>query len=262
MRYEIDGMRDEPVVFLADEIEFGKRLEWGSATYRPLKLSLMKVRQHWDYEPQKAMPVIVWICGGAFIRMDRNVWAPELAFYAKRGFAVASVEYSTTAAAVFPQQIEDIKEAIRFLREHAEELHLDPDRFVIMGESAGAYLAGLAALTGEKTEKGDDSVRAAVLLYPPVALEHTPDPTIELVMKGAPDLTSLITEKSPAFYILHGMNDRLVSYTESEYLYDALEKAGVPADLYLVRGCDHADLPAYQTSVKESICAFLIKETK
>ena len=262
MKYILDGMREEPVVFLADQIEYGKRLEWGSATYRPLKLSLMKVRQHWDYEPKEALPTIVWICGGAFVRMDRNVWAPELSYYAKHGFAVASVEYSTTAATAFPEQIEDIREAIRFLKEHAKELSLDPDRFVIMGESAGAYLAGLAALTGEKSEKGDDSVRGAVLLYPPVALEHTPDPVIDVVMKGAPDLTDLVRKTSPSFYILHGMNDRLVSYTESEYLYEAFEKAGAEADLYLIRNCDHADLPAYQTSVKESICAFLKKVTK
>lgn len=79
--------------------------------------------------------------------MDQNVWTPELAWFAKRGFAVASIDYSVTARAKFSNQIEVVKLAIRYLKAHAEELGLDPQRFVAMGESAGGYLAALVGAT-------------------------------------------------------------------------------------------------------------------
>ena len=59
---------------------------------------------------------------------------------------------SGTCRTRFPEQLEDIKAAIRFLRAHAKDYNLDPERFALAGESAGGYLSLLAGVTGEDQE--------------------------------------------------------------------------------------------------------------
>ena len=170
MRYEIEQDRTYPVICLGDEITYGQRPEWSDATWRPLKMSLMRYRQWFDYDPHEKMPVIIWICGGGFTHADKNVWAPEMEYYARHGFIVASIDYSTVARTVWPMQIEDIKLAIRFLRAHAEQYHVDKERIVVMGESAGAYLAAAVGLLGREFDKGEyleesSAVSAVVPFY-------------------------------------------------------------------------------------------------
>lgn len=260
MKYILEENRNEDVICLGDEIVYGRRKEWGSSTYRQLKLSLLAARQHWSYDPHKKLPLILWICGGGFTHMDINVWMPELVFYAKNGFAVASIEYSTMPNTVYPAQTDDIREAMSFLAENADEFHLDLSRSFIMGESAGAYLAGLIALTGEKDDMGEKTctIKGAVLLYPPVVLGKLPgNVIIDAITMGAPDLTDLVSPSAPPFFIVHGMNDSLVPCEQSEKLYAALERENVESELYLIRGCNHADSPAFQTPVKERILLFL-----
>ena len=290
MKHILESARNEAVVCLGDSITYGMRKEWGSATWRPLKLSLMCSRQHWKYDPRGRLPLLLFICGGGFTHVDANVWMPELAYYAKRGYAVASIEYSTTGGTVFPAQVEDIREGIRFLQAHADEFRLDMSRCAIMGESAGAYLAGCIAFIDGAGQSGvftapacktgvnsagsaqavptyahaaEAALKAAILLYPPVALDKLPaNPIIDTIMKGAPDLASLVTPSAPPIFLAHGTNDNLVPCSQSEYLYDALEKNHVKNEFYLIKDCDHADSPVFQSSVKELICQFLAENVR
>ncbi|EOT30597.1 hypothetical protein [Enterococcus saccharolyticus] len=109
--------RDKPVINLLPKIVYGHRMEGSNAVYRPLSLSLMRPRMSFPYDEKHTnLPVIIWLFGGSFSAMDRNVWTPELAWFAKRGYAVASIDYSVTARAKFPDQIEDVKLAIRYLK--------------------------------------------------------------------------------------------------------------------------------------------------
>ena len=91
-------------------------------------------------------PCIVWICGGAWLEMDKSAHLAYLAGLARSGFVVASVEYRTSNEAKFPKQLEDVKSAIRYLRAHADRFCIDPEHFGVMGESAGGYLAAMTAL--------------------------------------------------------------------------------------------------------------------
>ncbi|MDO4620945.1 MAG: alpha/beta hydrolase [Lachnospiraceae bacterium] len=261
MKQVLKQDRTEKIVCLGDEITYGHRPEWSDATWRPLKMSLMRVRQYFDYDPHEEMPVIIWIGGGAFTHSDKNVWAPEMTYFAKRGFIVASIDYSSEGRARFPMMLEDIKLGIRYLRAHAKDFHIDPDRMVIMGESAGAYLASLVALTGEerKYDVGEyqeysSAVSAAISLY---------GCTKRVVMEGGridlPELMPMVTEKTPPFLMFHGTGDKVVSCTESEALYDELQKHGVPSDLYLIEDANHADCPMYQPAIKDMIIEFIHK---
>src|SRR5947208_2811065 len=71
---------------------------------------------------------------------DTNIRAlPLLA----RGYAVASINYRLSQQAAFPAQIQDCKEAVRYLRSVAKDRQLDPDHFGAWGESAGGHLVAL-----------------------------------------------------------------------------------------------------------------------
>ena len=70
-------------------------------------------------------------------------------YYRDHGYACAAVNYRLAQEALAPAAIEDVKAAIRFLRWHAGEYGIAPERIVISGESTGAYLGLMAALSGE-----------------------------------------------------------------------------------------------------------------
>jgi acetyl esterase/lipase len=106
------------------------------------------------YLPVKAarpMPVIVFIHGGAW-RTGSKERCPAIVMTAQ-GFAVASIDYRLTDEAVFPAQIYDCKGAIRWVRAHAKEYGLDPDRIGVWGNSAGGHLVALLGTSGGAKEK-------------------------------------------------------------------------------------------------------------
>lgn len=250
---------------LADEVVYQQKPYWCNSSARRLSLSFLGPRRHfpWD-KPAPARPLIVFLCGGGFTSQDRNVWIPELTWFAKRGYAVAAVDYSTQPHTRWPEQIIEVKTAIRFLRAHAEEFHILPDKIAIMGESAGGYLASVAALTGEagKWDVGDhlevsSAVQAAVPWYPPADLGKLG--SARAGQESFPALTKKVTPAAPPFLILHGTTDSMVPAEQGEMLYSALETAGVPADLILVEGADHSDEHFIQPQIKEEILAFLNK---
>ena len=94
----------------------------------------------------KTYPCVVWICGGAWLRMDRSAHFAYLSKLAQSGFVVASVEYRTSYEGEYPMQIQDVKAAIRYLRAHADRYRIDAEYFGVTGESAGGYLTCMAAL--------------------------------------------------------------------------------------------------------------------
>ncbi len=99
------------------------------------------------------------------------------------GFTCLATEYRLVPEAPWPAQIHDVKAAIRWVRAHAGEWDVDPDRLVLQGFSAGAHLALFAAGTqedpafeGEGGEPGvSTKVAAVVALYPPTTMFHDPD---------------------------------------------------------------------------------------
>ena len=102
-----------------------------------------------DYQAPKPMPVIVWIHGGGFTEVEcTRLSRPENRFVelARRGYLIASIDYRLAQEKPFPAQIQDCKCAIRFLRSHAEQFHIDPERIGVWGESCGGQVAALMAV--------------------------------------------------------------------------------------------------------------------
>jgi acetyl esterase/lipase len=121
-------------------------------------------------------PLLIACGGSAFLDDGGSYYAAELApWFTEAGFAVAGVCTRSSGQARFPAQVHDVKAAIRWLRTHAGEHGLDPDRFAIMGDSSGGWTATMAGLTAGRPELegtvgetgGSSRVQAVVDLYGP-----------------------------------------------------------------------------------------------
>ena len=262
---------EERVLLLTPDIVYAQRREWCGAACRQLSLSLIRNRHFYPYDPQDRPPLIVWICGGGFSEQNRNVWVPELSYYARRGYAVALVDYSVNQRVRYPQQLVDVKEAIRYLRAHADELAIDASRVAVMGESAGGYLAALAGLTngmeafdvGGNPDRSSD-VQAVVPFYTPVdvhvdsveAAKGRPMLTAEVV-NTLPNLLDLVRPDCPPFLMFHGLADGIVSCEGSRALHDALAARGNAVDLCLIEGANHGDCHFIQPQIKDRVIEFL-----
>ena len=263
----IDEIR--PVCALLSGIPYGHAPYWYETTARPLCMDLILPKHRQDEAPR---PVIVWLCGGAFQQMDRSIWLPTLFPYAEQGYAVASVDYRVSAQAPYPAAVQDVKTAIRFLRAHSAEFCIDPERIVVMGESAGGYLAAMAAVDAPEYECGDwleqsSRVQAVVDYYGKVEFSVSgDDPDCERALAAfLPDASlaedaypiKRIGPDAPPFLIFHGERDPLVPIQESFHLRDALAKNGVRADLYVLEGEGHGADAFYQAPVRKIILDFL-----
>ncbi|MDE7249892.1 MAG: alpha/beta hydrolase, partial [Lachnospiraceae bacterium] len=250
MRETIKINVTEPTYAAITGITFSQVDSWFGHTRRDLKLDLI-----YPEDPEKVYPCIVWICGGAWLTMDRSAHLPYLAELARSGFVVASVEYRTSNEAIYPTQIVDVKTAIRYLKAHSERYRIDPERFGVMGESAGGYLAAMAALADDPAfDEGDyleysSKVQAACPWYPPTDVTGFPYPSPfesaasreslmlgmnvmlhqEEALKACP--VSYVSKDAPPFMIIHGMNDHTVPFSQGEILHDKLEAAGCDVKL-------------------------------
>jgi acetyl esterase/lipase len=214
------------------------------------------------------LPLIIWIHGGAWQGGSKEN-CPALR-YLERGYAVASINYRLSQHAIFPAQIEDCKAAVRWLRVHAKEHSLDPNRFAAWGSSAGGHLVALLGTSGDAKEfdVGENlhvssRVQAVVDFFGPTDFtqmsKYSPpnapfdhdaadSPEARLIggavqeNKGKAARANPITYVSkddPPFLIMHGDKDNLVPYQQSELLRDALVKAGVEVKLRIVEGAGH-----------------------
>ncbi|MGV0745847.1 alpha/beta hydrolase fold domain-containing protein [Mycolicibacterium sp. XJ870] len=207
----------------------------------------------------RPLPAIIWLHGGGW-RLGDRTGRPDLTeHFATRGYVMASIDYRLAPATRHPGQLFDVRAAVRWLREHAPELGLDPDRIGLWGSSAGGHLAALAAvrsgvtqLPGEPATKTSAAVQAVVDGYGPADLTLAPapdgSPEAALVGGAVGERLDIARDASPALHvasgappilIMHGNDDTLVPAAHSVALYDALAAHGNAAVLYLIDGFGH-----------------------
>ena len=142
--------------------------EWVGETMEKISYSDVSENDYLDlYLPESdvSLPLLILVHGGGFFTGDSHSKETEymLEYFKNHGYACASINYRLSDEATYPAAIEDVKEAVYFLHDHAKEYGLDEERFFIWGESAGAYLATMATVSGD-----DISVKALVDFYGPM----------------------------------------------------------------------------------------------
>ncbi|MDR2463768.1 MAG: alpha/beta hydrolase [Verrucomicrobiales bacterium] len=224
-----------------------------------LKGSLPGSTQTLDlYVPPGAgpFPLIVWIHGGAWKGGNKEQQGTELAArWLPEGFAVASLNYRFVFDAQFPGMFQDAVDAIHFLREHAARYRLNPAKVGVIGMSAGAHIAGVAATAdGHPAYRNNKQpVQAAVLLcgfydmasgfsFNPrddfANLYPDKKPDLEIAKNMSP--VCLIHDGIPPILLVHGDLDLKIAPPEqTQRFYDALQKAGKPVKLTNYPDYDH-----------------------
>jgi len=212
-------------------------------------------------------PLVVFVHGGAWrSKTSRDGGAfldfpSVLASVAARNYVVASVNYRFSAEAKFPAAVQDVAQAIRWLRAHAAVYGVDTDRVVVWGSSAGGQIAAmLGAACGVSTWAASEGVcvQGVIDWYGLVDLESDGK---DLGKPDVPDYVEAylgcklaacpagwarsaspfpyIDAKDPPFLIQHGAADTTVAPAQSKRLYEALRAAGVPAELVIYPGVAH-----------------------
>jgi acetyl esterase/lipase len=203
-----------------------------------------------------------WQHGSRLLSLSESGTATDLV---DAGFVVASIDYRLAPANPWPDQIVDVKCAVRYLRAHAHDLGIDPDRIAALGTSAGGQLVSLLGTTGSSTGSSalwdtgpypDESsaVDAVVDEFGPADLDAGGWPAgsvamIHRVFGAAPGTPSpLLAQASPVahvsagdppFLIVQGTDDQVVPMTQSEQLAAQLRTDHVPVDLVMVDGGRH-----------------------
>jgi acetyl esterase/lipase len=215
-------------------------------------------RRNWLdlYLPQNvagALPVIVWIHPGAWQQGSKELCPAALLL--TKGYAVASINFRLAQDAAFPAQIEDCKAAIRWLRANAAKYRLDAAHIGAWGASSGGHLASLLGTTGGVKElegtggnlEQSSRVQAVVDWFGPsdftmpykldsdaasvVAMLIGPaDAKNQEKLRRASPVTYVDKDAAP-FLIMHG-----------ELLAAALKKAGVEAQLVILKGSGHGGI--------------------
>ena len=201
-------------------------------------------------------PVLAYVHGGSWMHGDKA----EAIMFADRmtmqGYLMASINYRLYPDGKFPNMIEDVKCAIRFLRAHAGDYNLDPNRIAAIGPSAGGHLVSLLGTSdvnagwdvGENLDQSS-RVQAVIAMAPVTDLTRSfPNADIE-AMRGvgfgednivlASPITH-VTPDDPPFLLIHGERDELVPYEQSVLMYNQLVQANVPAELVIVQRAGHS----------------------
>ena len=120
---------------------------------------------------------VIYVHGGAWRLMKKDMFTrPMFRRLAGEGHVVMDIEYRLAPAASVPEMVSDVKRAILWLKRHAGEFGVNPERIVLMGGSAGGHLAMMAAYTTDDPlfqpdgAEGDTRVRGVVSYYGPADL--------------------------------------------------------------------------------------------
>lgn len=199
-------------------------------------------------------PAVVFIHGGGFTGGDKAEYrsASVSADLARAGYVVVSCNYvlgPKTKEGVWPQNISDCREAVRWVRGHAKELGVNPDRIAVAGGSAGGYLALMVGLSEDKTGPGGDpqatvsaKVAAVIDLYGVVNFsKHGKGdvPGASAAEQAAYLPENQCDRADPPVLILHGTADTTVDIRQSMDMAAALAKAKVAHELIVVEGAPH-----------------------
>jgi acetyl esterase/lipase len=212
------------------------------------------------YKPAKpnadVLPVIVWIHGGGWRNGDKSSGSRLAEFVGTGNFVGVSVGYRLSGEAVWPAQIHDCKAAIRWVRAHAKEHGIDPERIGLWGSSAGGHLVSLLGtssdieeLDGENGTPGVSSrVKCVVDYCGPSQMTIFKHQAVMLLFgseenhKAHSEIASPathVTKDDPAFLIVHGTDDGTVPFSQAELFYDKLKTAGVDVTFIKMEGGSH-----------------------
>ena len=208
----------------------------------------------------------VIVHGGGFSRGNKRTYVtPLFDLLSNAGVAWFTINYRMAPNYQLPAAVEDVENAVQWVKVHAAKYRVDPKRLALIGESAGGFLVAYAGATF----KGDARVAAVVDFYGPNDLvlqtekrrSEPADPAkpagpgllefmgfkswqdaglVEKLRASSP--TTLVSKNMPPFLFIHGNADEQVPYEQSPKMCEAMRKAGVTCEVITVEGGRHGML--------------------
>lgn len=231
--------------------------EYKDVVYKTIDSTSLKLDIYHSKKLNNNAPLIIFIHGGAWKKGDKHDYLVYLTSYAEKGYVTATIQYRFAGSAKYPAQLLDVQSAVVWLKQHADEYHIDPNKVALVGGSAGGHLAMMNAYSNSNyivTEENEFSpkVQALVNFYGPsnlVDVAEKDKPTVEyLIGKTEDEAPELYKEASPIYFIsksapptitFHGTLDELVPYAQSDRLHEKLQEAGVPSYYHKLEGWPH-----------------------
>lgn len=251
------AMRSAPVVVLdlfrgvsAGDARIVRGIEFAAPAGTRLTLDVYRPVQGGRY------PAVMQIYGGAWQRGAPGDDEPFAVYLAAHGYVVFAVDYRHAPEWRWPAQIEDVRAGLEWIHEHGAEYDADPSRLALLGRSAGAQLAMIAAY-----QPGARPVRAVVSYYGPVDLADgyrnppAPDPldvrTIEeAFLGGTPDTAAdryrdaspiaHVSGVAPPSLLIYGRRDHVVLSRFGARLDARLREAGATSVYLEIPWAEHA----------------------
>lgn len=215
-----------------------------------------------EFEPQGEGngSAVVVMPGGAYAFLAGNLEGRQVAdWFTARGIRAFVLQYRLSSQGyILPVPLLDARRAVQYVRAHAQEYRIRPDRIIAIGFSAGGHLAALSAtlpVSGDpKAADPVDRVSSRpdylVLGYPWIGAISTDtshlsyckmfnlmDSCDALRVKYSPDL--LVTKDTPPTFWYHTADDQTVPLEQGLKFFEALLKAGVPAEAHVFRHGSH-----------------------
>lgn len=204
-----------------------------------------------------AKPAIIYFFGGAFLTGSPAQFEQHCQYFASRGIVAIAADYRVIKrnGGNALNCIYDAKSAVRYVREHAEELHVDPNKIILSGGSAGTFLALSCAIDDPKWQDASDNTsisckpNAMILLNPVVnAMEHKfriekfkDNVNDSLDMSHAKEVDPLthISSGMPPMIMFHGTADKISGFAFVEQYHKDYVAAGNTAELVPYEGQKH-----------------------
>lgn len=264
-----DATRRLPVSQLVVPFRFGRRgvkVE-RDIVYREIAGKRLKLDVAMPLEPGEKRPAIMQIHGGAWIIGDKREqgW-PLIGHLAANGWVCFNVNYRLSPGATWPEHLIDLKYALTWIRDHADEYGVDPDFIAVTGGSAGGHLTAMMGLTANDPEyqpgfeHADTTVQAAVPVYgvydftnrlgamldrfrpqmlEPIIMKAFFHREPEKFHRASP--MDRVHANAPPFLIVHGDRDTLAPVEDARFFAELLGEASRAPVIYAeLRGAQHA----------------------
>jgi acetyl esterase/lipase len=273
-----------------DTIHFQEGMVYGKGGDQDLKLDLARPKN----APAAKLPAIVMIHGGGWTAGDRRDFHGLQFHLAQAGVVCVTVQYRLAPKSKFPAQVEDVKCAVRWLRAHADEFGVDPERIAALGASAGAHLAVMLAVTSDQSQlEGaggnagfSSKVVAAVGLAGPYDLTlayansprqraqegqavrgmlegflgGTPAQVAEAYQVASP--VSYVRKEVAPLFLCHGEQDPLVPVEQADVMVAKLREAGAEVEYVKIPDGSHDSFGKDQEKHLLKMVAFLRRNLK
>lgn len=197
--------------------------------------------------PHKEYPAIVFFFGGGWQGDTIDQFRAQAKYFRSRGMVTILVDYrveekhQTTPF----DAVKDAKSAMRYLRKHATELHIDSDKIIASGGSAGGHLAAAASMLKGLNEEGEDTTISskanALIMYNPVIDNGPNGYGYERVGERYKEISPLhnIEEGAPPTIFFLGSKDRHIPVKTAYQYKNEMEKVGSRCEVIIYKNQSH-----------------------